>query len=198
MQTLRLEPTQVPPWQLSLCVQMSPSLHGLKLQVLVAGTHVPVQVPIEQTNGHGEPVFWNTPAALQVCGCRPVQVFAPGTHTPVHAPIDGVQTNGQAAPVFWNTPAALQVCGCRPVQVVVPGLHEAVQVKVVGEQISPPQSLLVQQFADGMQEVPHCFEPVLQAYEHRWLLQVAVELAIARQSARLLQRLVVVKADSAD
>jgi putative NIF3 family GTP cyclohydrolase 1 type 2 len=60
------------------------------------------------------------------------------------------------------------------------------------------QSLLLQQFAAGMQAaLPHCFEPVLHTYEHRRLLQVAVVLAIVGQSARRLQWAPVVKtADS--
>jgi hypothetical protein len=67
---------------------------------------------------------------------------------------------------------------------------------VADEHLLPGQSLLVQQLPDGMHVLLQSFEPVLHAYEHRWLLQVAVALARAGQSVRCLQRPPAVKAES--
>ena len=59
-------PTQLPPWQLSLCVQALPSLHAVPLAAAgfehwtVAGSHVPAS--------------WHWSEAVQVTGLLPTQL----------------------------------------------------------------------------------------------------------------------------
>jgi hypothetical protein len=80
-------------------------------QAKSTGRFEQVPVELEQTahTPQGEPVFFQAPLASQVCGCAPLQVFAPGLHTPVHRPL--LHTFAQAEAVFCQAPAAEQVCG---------------------------------------------------------------------------------------
>ncbi len=89
VQVTGLEPTQAPPWQVSVCVQALPSLQAVPL---VTATHVAVEAEQVVQDPHAEPVFCQVPVASQVCGCAPLQVFAPGVQLPVQVPLEVVQT----------------------------------------------------------------------------------------------------------
>src|SRR2546428_8556493 len=66
VQTMGFEPVQVPPWQVSVCVQASPSLHAVPL--LAFGLeHWPVAVL-------QVPAAWHWSGAVQTTGLAPVQV----------------------------------------------------------------------------------------------------------------------------
>ena len=108
VQTTGFDPVQVPPWQVSVCVHMLPSLQVVPF---ATGTQVAVVAAQVMHVPHGEPEFCQVPLASQVCGCAPLQVLAPGVQLPVQAPLAAVHTYGQAVPVFCHAPLASQVCG---------------------------------------------------------------------------------------
>ena len=101
-------PTQAPLWQVSVWVQALPSL-----QTVPFATARQVAVAAEQAvhAPHAEPAFCQVPFASHVCGCVPLQAFAPGVQLPVQLPLAAVQTYGQAVPLLCQVPAASQVCG---------------------------------------------------------------------------------------
>jgi hypothetical protein len=134
-----LAPVQVPAWQVSVWVQLLPSLHEEPL-VLVVNEQTPVVVL--QTPG-----FWQAPGAAQVTAVAPVHAPAwqvspcvqallslqelPSTLLPyAQTPVAELQT-----PAVWHVPGAAQVTGLAPVQVPAwqvsvcvqasPSLHEA-------------------------------------------------------------------------
>src|SRR4051812_40709731 len=88
MHTTGFAPTQVPDWQVSLCVQESPSLHEEPValvgfaQIPVAGAHVPAR--------------WHWSDARHTTG------FAP-----THAPAWQLSLCVQASPSLHEAPAAL-------------------------------------------------------------------------------------------
>src|SRR5262244_782515 len=113
-------PVQVPPWQVSVCVQALPSVHAVPLgalgfeQMPVAWSHVPAT--------------WHWSCAVQTTGLAPTQV--PPTHASVcvqalpslqarpstagglvQAPVAGAQT-----PATWHWSAAAQTTGLAPTQ----------------------------------------------------------------------------------
>jgi hypothetical protein len=64
------------------------------------------------------PLFCQVPdAALQLCGCWPLQVTCPGAHVPVHVPPMQVELL-QADPLFCQLPVELQFWGCWPLHCI--------------------------------------------------------------------------------
>ncbi len=88
-QVTGLLPVQVPLWHVSVCVQALPSEQLLPFaaatQVAVVAAQV-IHVP------HAAPAFCHVPLLSHVCGCDPLQVFAPGAQLPVQAPLAAVHT----------------------------------------------------------------------------------------------------------
>jgi len=101
-------PVQAPLWQVSVWVQALPSL-----QLVPFATARQVAVAAEQAMHvpHAAPAFCHVPFASHVCGCEPLQVFAPGVQLPVQVPLAAVHTYWHAAPVLCQVPVASQVCG---------------------------------------------------------------------------------------
>jgi hypothetical protein len=104
-QVTGLEPTQLPFWQVSVCVHAFPSLQA----VPVVGVQVPVAVAQAEHPVHAAPVFCQTPLVSQVCGWAPLHCVVPGLQTPVQAP--PLQTKGHAVPMFCQVPLESQTCG---------------------------------------------------------------------------------------
>jgi hypothetical protein len=96
----------VPAWQLSPTVHMLPSLHVVPF---VTAAQLPLFVAHIVQPPHAEPAFCQAPLASHICGCDPLQVFAPGMQMPVHAPL--AQTYGQAVPLLCQAPFASHSCG---------------------------------------------------------------------------------------
>src|SRR5437870_3845067 len=114
------EPVQVPPWQVSVCVQALPSLHAVPL--LAFGLeHWPVAVL-------QVPATWHWSEAVQTTGLPPVQSplwqvsvcvqALPSLHAvPLlscgleHSPVAGLQV-----PAMWHWSDAVQTTGLLPVQ----------------------------------------------------------------------------------
>jgi hypothetical protein len=90
-----------PPVQSVLAQQLG---SGLWTQDPLAIAHI-MQPP------HAAPAFCQAPLASHICGCDPLQVFAPGEQTPMQVPLSVLQTNWQAVPLFCQAPLASQVCG---------------------------------------------------------------------------------------
>src|SRR3989441_129540 len=90
VQVTGLLPTQLPLWQVSVCVQALPSVHGVPFvaageeQLPVAGVHVPAT--------------WHWSRAVQVTGLLPTQL-----------PLWQVSVCVQALPFFFNDPAAAEI-----------------------------------------------------------------------------------------
>jgi len=64
-QVTGFEPTQEPFWQVSVCVQASPSL---QIVPFVAATQVAVEAEQTMQAPQADPVFCQVPVASQVCG----------------------------------------------------------------------------------------------------------------------------------
>jgi hypothetical protein len=142
VQTTGFEPVQVPAWQLSLCVQRSPSLHPVP-----SGALGLLQVPVA---GLQTPATWHWSLGVQTTGFDPVQVPAWQVSVCVHmlpslhevpsgafgllqVPVAGLQT-----PAVWHWSLGVQTTGFDPVHVpawqvsvwvhMLPSLHEVPSV----------------------------------------------------------------------
>src|SRR2546427_628945 len=96
VQTTGLAPTQLPFWQLSICVQASPSLQAVPLVLFVGAEHAPVaglQVPgswhwsVVQTTGLApmQLPFWQVSVCVQASPSLqavPLVLFVGAQHTP--------------------------------------------------------------------------------------------------------------------
>jgi hypothetical protein len=75
----------------------------------------PTHAPPLHAIVHGEPVPFQAPEVLQVCGCAPLQRVVPGTQLPPHAPpaapVVPMHASGQVAGAP-HCPSAPQVCSC--------------------------------------------------------------------------------------
>src|SRR5437867_4157399 len=119
-QTTGFAPTQLPFWQVSLCVQASPSLQAVPLVLFVGAEHTPVaglQVPgswhwsTEQTTGFAptQLPFWQVSLCVQASPSLqavPSALFGGAEHTPVA----GLQVPGSW---HWSTE---QTTGFAPTQ----------------------------------------------------------------------------------
>lgn len=101
LQVTGLAPTQVPPWQDEVMVHLLPSSHEVPL---VAGMQVPLAILQAEHPVHAPPLFCQAPLESQVCGCAPLQVFAPGIHEPVQVPLVLLQTFLHVDPLFCQVP----------------------------------------------------------------------------------------------
>ena len=114
-------PVQLPDWQGSVCVQRSPSLHGLPF-VLAGFEHTPV-------DGLHAPASWHWSCAVHTTGFAPahapfwqvsvcVQALPSEHGAPFvlagfeHVPVDGLHVPGS-----WHWSSALQATGFAPVHV---------------------------------------------------------------------------------
>src|SRR2546428_7222534 len=120
VQVTGLLPTQLPLWQVSVCVQALPSLHGVPLvavgveQLPVAGLHVPAT--------------WHWSRAVQVTGLLPTQLplwqvsvcvqTLPSLHgVPfVAVGVEQLPVAGLHVPATWHWSRAVQVTGLLPTQ----------------------------------------------------------------------------------
>ena len=105
--TTGLPPTQVPLWQVSVCVHALLSLHV----VPVCGVQAKVVGEQMEQVAHADPVFCHCPLASQVCGCGPLHCLLVGAHTPVHTPLPALHTNGHLVPMSCHCPLGSQSCG---------------------------------------------------------------------------------------
>src|SRR5437867_2811172 len=131
VQTTGLAPTQLPFWQVSVCVQASPSLQAVRLVLFVGAEHTPVaglQVPgswhwsAVQTTGFAptQLPFWQIGSAARrerSLLAVPVVLFVGAEHTPVAGlQVPGswhwsaVQTTGFAPTLlpFWQVSVCVQ------------------------------------------------------------------------------------------
>src|SRR5205814_2290601 len=150
VQTTGLVPVQVPLWQVSVCVQASPSLHAVPL--LAFGLeHWPVAVL-------QVPATWHWSEAVQTTGLPPVQSplwqvsvcvqALPSLHAvPLlvagfeHLPVAGLQV-----PAVWHWSEAVQTTGLPPV-------HTPLSQVSVWVQASPSLQAVPSAFA-GFEHVP--------------------------------------------
>src|SRR5882724_11704406 len=114
-------PVHVPAWQVSTCVQASPSLHTAP-SGLAGFEHTPV-------DGLHVPTSWHWSVALQTTGLAPVQTPAwqvsvwvqalPSLHVAPSA-LSGFEHKpvlGLHVPALWHWSAAVQTTGLVPLQV---------------------------------------------------------------------------------
>src|SRR5205814_19761 len=131
VQVTGLLPTQLPPWQVSLCVQALPSLQAVPLAAAglehspVAGSHVPAS--------------WHWSEAVQVTGFLPPQLppsqlslcvqALPSLHAvPLAAArLDPLPVAGSHVPATWHWSEAVQVTGLLPTQLPPSQLSLCVQ-----------------------------------------------------------------------
>ena len=99
---------QAPAWHVSPTVHALPSL---QVAPFATGTHVPLAITQLLHAPQAAPEFCQAPFASHVCGCDPLQPFAPGMQLPVQVPLAATHTNWQAAAVFCHVPVASHVCG---------------------------------------------------------------------------------------
>ncbi len=121
VQTTGLAPVQVPAWQVSVCVQASPSVHPVP-----SGCDGFEQTP---SAGLQTPATWHWSSGVHTTGFAPVQVPAwqvsvcvqasPSVH-PVPSGWDGFEQTpsaGLQTPATWHWSSGVQTTGLAPVQV---------------------------------------------------------------------------------
>src|SRR3989454_515672 len=120
VQVTGLLPTQLPLWQVSVCVQALPSVHGVPF-VAVGGEQLPVA-------GSHVPATWHWSRAVQVTGLLPTQLplwqvsvcvqlfFLMLRRPPISARLPYPPLSRSHVPATWHWSRAVQVTGLLPTQ----------------------------------------------------------------------------------
>src|SRR5207253_3198105 len=120
VQVTGLLPTQLPLWQVSVCVQALPSVHGVP-SALAGGAE-------ERGAGMHGPATWHWSRAVQVTGLLPTQLplwqvsvcvqALPSLHgVPfVAVGVEQLPVAGLHVPATWHLSRAVQVTGLLPTQ----------------------------------------------------------------------------------